>query len=79
MVLPNGKKWGVEAELVAVAIGYKQDAAYFHSDPMSIAAKKDLTAALAMKAEEVHLIGDCYSPGSIREAIDSGERVGRWL
>jgi len=32
-----------------------------------------------MKAEEFHIIGDCEHPGRIREAVESGERVGKLL
>jgi len=41
--------------------------------------KSGLIPALSMKAEEVHIIGDCIEPASILEATEAGERVGRWL
>jgi 2-enoate reductase len=79
VILPNGKQWGLDADLVAVAIGYKYPNYTAHRDPMSIAARDNHLAQLAVKAEEFHLIGDCYCPGDIRTATEFGERVGRWL
>ncbi|HUT62730.1 MAG TPA: hypothetical protein VMZ04_02115 [Anaerolineae bacterium] len=41
--------------------------------------KSDLISVMAMKAEEVHIIGDCRKVGQIREATEAGEYIGRWL
>lgn len=79
VILPSGKLWGVEADLVIAAMGYKRKMAFKPSKVLSIAAKSGLAAELAMKAEEVHLIGVCAYPGSILEAIEAGEQAGRWI
>ena len=79
IILPTGKHWGIEADLVVAAVGYKQKKAFKPSKLLSIAAKSGLAAELAMKAEEVHLIGDCNSPGNIHEAIEAGEQAGLWI
>ena len=36
-----------------------------------------ITVVLLIEAEEVHMFGDCNSPGSIREAVEAGEQAGR--
>lgn len=64
-LLPNGKEWGAEADLVAVATGVRP--------------KSDLARALSVKAEEAHIIGDCDALGLIPQATMAGERTGRWL
>ena len=46
---------------------------------MSIVARSGIVGEMAMKCDEVHLIGDCATLGRIREATEAGERVGRWL
>lgn len=61
----GGRQVGLDADLVAIAINLEAD--------------KDLIESLSMKAEEVHVIGDCAFLGRIREAVEAGERVGRWL
>jgi hypothetical protein len=65
VILPNGKQWGLEADVVALAVGIK---------PNEESLKK-----FDLLAEEVHFIGDCAEPGRIREATEAGERVGRWI
>lgn len=79
VILPAGKLLGIEADLVVAAMGYKQKKDFKPGKVLSIAAKIGLAVELAMKAEEVHLIGDCTSPGSILEAIEAGEQAGRWI
>ncbi|MHB1254178.1 MAG: FAD-dependent oxidoreductase, partial [Candidatus Humimicrobiaceae bacterium] len=61
----GGRQEGLEADLVAIAVNSKADV--------------DFINILDMKAEEVHIIGDCSYPGRIKEAVESGERVGRLL
>jgi len=61
----GGRQIGLDADIVAIAI--------------NLEANKDFTKMLSMKAEEVHVIGDCAFLGRIREAVEAGERVGRWL
>jgi hypothetical protein len=46
---------------------------------MKVQPKSGLIPALSMKAEEVHVIGDCACVARILEATADGERVGRWL
>jgi NADPH-dependent 2,4-dienoyl-CoA reductase/sulfur reductase-like enzyme len=65
IILPNGKQEGLDANLTAVAVG------------MSI--NQDWIRKFSLLAEEVHVIGDCAGPGRIREAIEAGEKAGRWL
>lgn len=79
VTLPNGKQWGLEADVVAVAIGLKAEAGITASEKMQVLTLKSLAAVLSMQAEEVHIIGDCAEPGAIREATEAGERIGRWL
>jgi 2-enoate reductase len=79
VMLPSGKLWGIRADLVVVSIGNKQKKDLKPGKVMSITAKSGRVVELAMKAEEVHLIGDCNSPGSIHEAIEAGEQAGRWI
>lgn len=79
IILPNGKQWGLEADLVAVAIGFKKPESPVPGASMSITAHKGLAAALSMHADEVHIIGDAASLGRIYEATKTGEWVGRNL
>jgi 2-enoate reductase len=79
VMLPSGKLWGLEADVVAVAIGYKAEDAITPSEKMQVLTQETLAAMLSMHAEEVHVIGDCAELGAIRGATESGERVGRWL
>ena len=65
VILPNGKQWGLSADLVVLATGLKIN--------------KSLVNILSMKANEIYTIGDCVSVGHIREAVEQGERVGRWV
>ena len=65
VILPNGKQWGLSADLVVLATGLKIN--------------KNLVNILSMKANEIYTIGDCVSVGHIREAVEQGERVGRWV
>ena len=46
---------------------------------MKVQPKSGIIPALSMKAEEVHVIGDCTYVGNILEATEAGERVGRWI
>lgn len=78
--LPNGKAWGLEAGLVAVAAGIKPpDSNLAPGTEMQIVPPSGLIEKLAMKAEEVYIIGDCAKPGRIRDAVEAGENVGRRL
>ena len=79
IILPNGKQWGLEADLVAVAIGFKKPESPVPGASMNIAAHKGLAAALSMHADEVHIIGDAATLGRIYEATKTGEWVGRNL
>jgi len=81
VILPNGKAWGLEADLVAYAVGMKAPETFTGGDAagMNIAAQGGLAGEMSMKADEVYVIGDCASLGRIREATEAGERVGRWL
>jgi len=81
VLLPSGKLWGIEADLVVYAVGIKPHGeAVENSGPaMKVQPKSGIIPALSMKAEEVHVIGDCTYVGSILEATEAGERVGRWL
>ncbi|MFC1692118.1 FAD-dependent oxidoreductase [Candidatus Latescibacterota bacterium] len=79
--LPNGKLWGIEADLVVYAAGIKP-AGQIKKETgpsLTVMAKTGLVPALSMKAEEVHVIGDCSEVGRILEATRAGERIGRWL
>ena len=79
--LKSGKLWGIDADLVVYAsgmVGYTQSSG--SSGPaMKVTAKKGLIPELSMKADEVHIIGDCCGPARILEATAEGERIGRWL
>ncbi|MCL6087881.1 MAG: NAD(P)/FAD-dependent oxidoreductase [Actinobacteria bacterium] len=61
----GGRQEGLDADLVAIAINSKPD--------------KELIKMFTMKAKEFHIIGDCEHPARIKEAIESGEYVGRIL
>ena len=79
--LSGGKLWGIEADLVIYAAGIKP-AGQIKKDTgpsLTVMAKTGLVPALSMKAEEVHVIGDCSEVGRILEATRAGERIGRWL
>ena len=80
VVLSNGKQWGIDADLVVIAAGFKQpEAVTAGGTSMSLVSVSGLVGSLAMKADEVHIIGDCASLGRIREATEAGERVGSRL
>ncbi|MCE5250909.1 NAD(P)/FAD-dependent oxidoreductase [bacterium] len=79
VVLPNHKASGLDADLVAIAIGMKKQATFTAGSAMSIVPTSGVAGEMAMKCDEVHLIGDCAKLGRIREATEDGERVGRWL
>ena len=82
VVLPNGKLWGLEADVAAYAVGFiKEETSYAEKTPLNLLKSplRVLIGEMAMKADEVHLIGDCATLGRIREATEAGERVGRWL
>lgn len=81
VLLPSGKAWGLDADLVVYAIGFRNPNTFtaggtagMHLVPLGGSA-----GIMAMKADEIYMIGDCASLGRIREATESGERVGRWL
>ncbi|MHB8280695.1 MAG: oxidoreductase [Candidatus Humimicrobiaceae bacterium] len=65
VILPNGKEFGIDADVIAVAV--------------NLAPEKDYIQELKLKAEEFYIIGDCSSVGKIKDAISEGERVGRWI
>ena len=79
VALPTGKAWGLDADLVAIAVGMKKQATFMLGSSMSIIPQSGIAGEMAMKCDEVHLIGDCAKLGKIREATEDGERVGRWL
>ncbi|MCD6307743.1 MAG: FAD-dependent oxidoreductase [Candidatus Latescibacteria bacterium] len=81
VVLPSGKAWGLDADLAVIAMGFQEPATFTAggSAGMNITAQSGLAGELAMKADEVYVIGDCATLGRIREATEAGERVGRWL
>ena len=81
VILPDGKRWGIEANLVVHAAGIKAPGqAEGDTGPaLKVLPKSRLIPALSMKAEEVHIIGDCTEPARILEATEAGELVGRWL
>jgi 2-enoate reductase len=80
VLLPSGKRWGIEANLVVMAIGFEEAKTTGEEGPALLARPKlGLIAALSMKAPEVHVIGDCCALGRIIDAMREGERVGRWL
>ncbi|MFC1650894.1 FAD-dependent oxidoreductase [Candidatus Latescibacterota bacterium] len=81
VLLPSGKRWGIEADLVVYAVGIKPHGEIIESSgpAMKVRPKTGIIPALSMKAEEVHVIGDCISVGNILEATAEGERVGRYI
>ena len=79
VILPNGRQWGIEADLVAVAVGMKTGLNFTMGSTMDIVPMEGVIGEMAMKAKEVHMIGDCARLGRIREATQEGERVGRWI
>lgn len=81
VLLPNGKAGGIEADLVAYAIGFKKPNTFTAGGTagMNLTPLGGVAGIMAMKADEVYVIGDCASLGRIREATEAGERVGRWL
>jgi 2,4-dienoyl-CoA reductase-like NADH-dependent reductase (Old Yellow Enzyme family)/thioredoxin reductase len=80
VLLPSGKKWGIEADWVVIAAGFEDNKTIAQVGPTLMArAKTGFIAALSMKAPEVHVIGDCCTLGRIVDAMREGERVGRWL
>ena len=79
VTLPNGKAGEIEADVVAMAIGMKKGDTFTLGTAMSIVPTSGVIGEMAMKCDEVHLIGDCATLGRIREATEAGERVGRWL
>jgi NAD(P)H-nitrite reductase large subunit len=80
VLLPSGKRWGIEADRVVMATGFEEIKTIGEEGPALMARPKPgLIAALSMKAPEVHIIGDCFALGRIVDAMREGERVGRWL
>ena len=69
--LKSGKIWGVEGDLVVYATGVRaQGQESENSGPaMKVTAKSGPIPAMSMKAEEVHVIGDCCGVARILEAI----------
>jgi len=80
IILPNGKQWGLEAgsrgdrDRMKKPETFAPGGASMHLTPLS-----GDTGKLASIPDEVHVIGDCAILGRIREAVEAGERVGRWL
>ncbi len=80
VILPNGKQGGLVADLVVIATGFRPPMLVNPGDvSRHIAPTSGPLGKLAAHAVETHIIGDCASPGRIREAIEAGERVGRWV
>ena len=79
ITLPSGKAAGLEADLVVFAVGMNEQENFTLGSAMNIVPQSGIIGEMAMKADEVHLIGDCAVLGRIREATEAGERVGRWL
>jgi 2-enoate reductase len=79
VILPNGKQWCLDADLAAIAVGFKKTEGKVAGSVMTIAAHEGLAAAMSMHADEVHIIGDAANLGRIYEATQAGERVGRNL
>ena len=81
VILPSGKAWGINADLVAYAIGMKSPQTFTAGGTagMNITAQSGIAGEMAMKSDETYVIGDCATLGRIREATEAGERVGRWL
>ncbi|MBT4485175.1 MAG: FAD-dependent oxidoreductase, partial [Candidatus Latescibacteria bacterium] len=79
--LKSGKLMGLEADIVVYATGMKAPGQEINTSgpAMRVQPKSGLIPSLSMKAEEVHVIGDCVCTAGILEAIKEGERVGRWL
>ncbi len=79
VILPNGKQWGLDADLVSIAIGFRRTENKVAGNAMSIGAHEGLAAAMSMHADEVHIIGDAITPARIYEATQTGEMIGRNL
>ena len=82
VALPNGKIGGLDADVVAYAVGFiKEETSYAENTTMNLLKfpLRVLIGEMAMKADEVHLIGDCDTLGRIREATEAGENIGRRL
>jgi len=79
--LKSGKLWGIDTDLVVYAVGMKEHGRDTGSSgpAMKVTAKSGLIPALSMKAEEVHIIGDCCKVARVLEAVEAGEKVARWL
>ncbi|MHB1275539.1 MAG: oxidoreductase [Candidatus Humimicrobiaceae bacterium] len=65
VILPNGKEGGINADIIAIAINQQPDSGFIKN--------------LALKAEEFYIIGDCNYVGRIKDAVDEGEKTGRWI
>ncbi len=61
----GGREEGLEADLVAIAVNLEADT--------------ELINMFSMKAQEVHVIGDCVNVARIKEAVEAGENVGRMI
>ena len=62
---PDGRLWGLDADLIAVAINQSPD--------------EEKIKELCLKAPEFYVIGDCNQVARIKEAITDGEKTGRWI
>lgn len=81
VILPNGKQWGFTADLAVMATGFHTPSTTAGPGAVSrhIIPLSGLLGELSERVAETHLIGDCASLGRIREAIEAGERIGRWV
>ena len=80
VILPSGKAWGIDADLAVYAVGLKAPEKFeAPGTMMQITPSSGPVAEMAMKADEVYVIGDCARPGRIRVATEEGERIGRWI
>ncbi|MHB9028397.1 MAG: oxidoreductase [Candidatus Latescibacterota bacterium] len=80
VILPNGKQGGLDADLVVMATGFNPPMLVNPGDvSRHIAPSSGPLGKLAAQVAETHIIGDCAHLGRIREAIEAGERVGRWV
>jgi len=77
VILPAGIEWGLQADVVAYAVGAKKPEVMGEKGSMQISSLANTVHRLSMLADEIYVIGDCLSPARLREAISDGERVGR--
>jgi len=80
VILPNGKKWGIEFDLIVMAVGLKKPEVFNPEDvSMHITPMGGTIGKIGDEGKEAHIIGDCAQLGRIREATEAGERIGRWV